>query len=435
MMMFSVNYQRNSTAKLRQILLTAFVFSLILAAISTAYAQPAPMFNISSAMIQMRDGVKLNTQVFAPTRTDEKFPIILIRTPYGIGNLTSEQIAAALPELSKEGYIFVQQDIRGRFKSEGEFTMLRQPRDKKDKNAIDESTDTYDTIDWLLKNVPNNNGRVGMSGTSYGGWLTVMGMLDPHPALKAVVPQASPADMWLGDDFHHNGAFRLSYGLEYTYMMETSNEVVPPSKLVNTGDAYEWYLKLGALSNVDPKYLHDKYPTWNNFENHPDYDSFWQKQAFAPYLNRVTVPTLNVAGWWDQEDFYGPIKIYELLEKHDTDHKNFLTVGPWYHGGFSRGDGDKLGRLNFGSATADYFRKNIRAPFFAYYLKDKKNPNLPEALTFRTGSNEWVRHDSWSPKEAKVKNLYFQANGKLSFDAPAADKSAFDEYVSDPAKP
>ena len=435
-MMINVNYRRNSTARLRQSFIAAFVFSLLLAAISTAYAQTAPLFARSEAMIAMRDGVKLNTQVFSPTRTDEKFPFILIRTPYGIGNLTSEQIAAALPELAQAGYIIVEQDIRGRFKSEGDFVMLRQPRDKKDKNAIDESTDTYDTIEWLLKNVPNNNGRVGMSGTSYGGWLTVMGMLDPHPALKAVIPQASPADMWLGDDFHHNGAFRLSYGFEYTYMMETSKEVANPAAIVDKRDAYEWYLKLGALSNVDPKYLKEKYPTWNNFENHPDYDAFWQKQAFAPYLNHVTVPTLNVAGWWDQEDFYGPIKIYELLEKHDTENKNFLVVGPWNHGGWGRGDGDKLGRLNFGSATAEYFRNNIREPFFAYYLKDKKNPNLPEALTFRTGANEWVRHDSWTPKEAVVKNLYLQADGKLSFDAPAqTGNPAFDEYVSDPANP
>lgn len=412
-----------------------FVISFLLAAISSVYSQTAPVFTRTESMIAMRDGVKLNTQIFSPTRTDEKFPVILIRTPYGIGNATSEQIASALPDLTKDGYIIVQQDIRGRFKSEGSFVMLRQPRDRKDKNAIDESTDTYDTIEWLLKNTPNNNGRVGMSGTSYGGWLTVMGMLDPHPALKAVVPQASPADMWLGDDFHHNGAFRLSYGFEYTYMMETSKEVTDPAKAVAKRDAYEWYLELGALSNVDAKYLKDKYPTWNDFENHPDYDAFWQKQAFAPYLNRVNVPTLNVAGWWDQEDFYGPIKIYELLEKHDNENKNFLVVGPWNHGGWSRGDGDKLGRIKFGSATADYFRKNIRAPFFAYYLKDKQNPNLPEALTFRTGSNEWVRHNSWIPKEAAVKNLYMQANGKLSFHAPSADKSAFDEYVSDPAKP
>ena len=429
--MITKNYQ----SKLRQSLLAAFAFSFLLAAVSSVIAQTAPVFSRSEAMIATRDGVKLNTQIFSPTRTDEKFPIILIRTPYGIGNASPEQLAAALPELAKEGYIIVQQDIRGRFKSEGDFVMLRQPRDRKDKNAIDESTDAYDTIEWLLKNVPNNNGRVGMTGTSYGGWLTIMGMLDPHPALKAVAPHASPADMWLGDDFHHNGAFRLSYGFEFTYMMETSKEVTSPTKIVDKRDAYEWYLNLGALSNVDAKYLKDKYPTWNNFEDHPDYDAFWQRQAFAPWLNRVTVPTLNVAGWWDQEDFYGPIKIYELLERNDKENKNFLVVGPWNHGGWSRGAGDKLGRISFGSPTAEHFRNNIRAPFFAFYLKDKQNPNLPEALMFRTGANEWIRHDDWAPKEAKVKNLYLQADGKLSFDAPQPDKSAFDEYVSDPAKP
>ncbi len=383
----------------------------------------------------MRDGVRLYTKIFTPDITSEKLPILLLRTPYGVGDLTSEQLNAALPELSKDGYIVVQQDIRGRFKSEGQFVMLRQPRDPKDKQAIDESTDTYDSIEWLLKNTKNNNGRVGLSGTSYGGWLTVMGMLDPHPALKAIVPQASPADMWLGDDFHHNGAFRLSYGFAYTYMMETSKEVVSPSQVIDKRDEYEWFLDLGPLSNVDPKYLKDKYPTWNDFEEHPDYDAFWKRQAFAPWLNKVTVPTLNVAGWWDQEDFYGPIKIYELLEKHDTNNQNFLVVGPWNHGGFSRGDGDKLDRIKFGSATADYFRKNVRAPFLAHYLKDKPDPKLPEALTFRTGDNEWIRHDTWAPKEASVKNLYLQADKKLSFDSPKAARAVFDEYVSDPANP
>ena len=249
------------------------------------------------------------------------------------------------------------------------------------------------------------------------------------------MPQASPADMWLGDDFHHNGAFRLSYGFAYTYMMETSKEVVSPSKVIDKRDEYEWFLDLGPLSNVDPKYLKDKYPTWNDFEEHPDYDAFWKRQAFAPWLNKVTVPTLNVAGWWDQEDFYGPIKIYELLEKHDTNNQNFLVVGPWNHGGFSRGDGDKLDRIKFGSATADYFRKNVRAPFLAHYLKDKPDPKLPEALTFRTGDNEWIRHDTWAPKEASVKNLYLQADKKLSFDSPKAARAVFDEYVSDPANP
>jgi uncharacterized protein len=388
-------------------------------------------------MIAMRDGVKLNTQVFTPNKTGEKLPILILRTPYGIGNLTSEQLAGAIPELTEDGYIVVQQDIRGRFKSEGQFVMLRQPRDPKDKNAIDESTDTYDTIEWLLKNVPNNNGRVGIAGTSYGAWLSVMAMLDPHPALKAVVEQASPADMFLGDDFHHNGAFRLSYGLEYTYMMESSKEISDTTKLVDLPDAYNWYLQLGALSNANAKYFNGKLPTWNDFVNHPDYDAFWKRQGFAPWLNKVTVPTLNVAGWWDQEDFYGPMKIYQLLERHDTDHKNFLVVGPWNHGGWSRSDGEKLGPVDFGSKTSEYYRRNVQARFLGYYLKGKADPGLPEALTFRTGENKWTRHDQWPPKQNVVaKKLYFQANGGLSFDRPQrTSEPAFDSYVSDPANP
>ena len=396
-----------------------------------------PPFTRSDAMIPMRDGVRLNTRIYTPTRTTEQFPILLLRTPYGIGNATPAQIAAALPELTAEGFIIVQQDIRGRFKSEGQFVMLRQPRDAKEKNAIDESTDTYDTIDWLLKNVSNTNGRVGIAGTSYGAWLSVMAMLDPHPALKAVVQQASPADMWIGDDFHHNGAFRLSYGLEYAYMMESSKEIADVSTLVDRYDAYEWYLDLGPISNVNAKYFNDKIPTWRDFVNHPDYDAFWQRQGFAPWLNRVTVPTLNVAGWWDQEDFYGPIKIYELLERHDRSNQNFLVIGPWNHGGWSRGEGRKLGRIDFGSATAEHYRRNVLVPFLAYYLKGKGSPERPEALTFRTGANEWVEHDTWPPKRNVVgRRLYFQANGKLSFEPPSAKaRSAFESYISDPANP
>jgi putative CocE/NonD family hydrolase len=339
--------------------------------------------------------------------------------------------------LAADGYIFVRQDIRGRFKSEGEFVMLRQPRDPKDKRAVDESTDANDTIEWLLAHVPNHNGRVGMAGTSYGAWLTVMGMLDPHPALKAVVPQASPADMWLGDDFHHNGAFRLSYGFEYAYMMEASKEISDVSTIIDRYDAYEWYLNLGPLANVNAKHFRGKIPTWNDFVNHPDYDAFWKRQGFAPWLNRVNVPTLNVAGWWDQEDFYGPIKIYELLERHDTSRQNFLVVGPWNHGGWSRGEGRKLGRIDFGSATAEHYRRNILAPFFAHYLKGKGSPDRPEALTFRTGANEWVGHDAWPPKRNVVaRRLYLREEGKLSFDPPpAATRPAFDSYVSDPANP
>ncbi|MGA9773308.1 MAG: CocE/NonD family hydrolase [Blastocatellia bacterium] len=399
--------------------------------------QPAVSLTATENMILMRDGVRLYAQVYAPTQASEPLPILLLRTPYGTGPLDAARMAAALPELMADGYIIVVQDIRGRFKSEGKFVMLRQPRDPGDRKAIDESTDTYDSIEWLLKNIPNNNGRVGMAGTSYGAWLTVMGALDPHPALKAAVEQASPADMWIGDDFHHNGAFRLSYGFEYAYMMESSKEITDVSSVIDSSDAYEWYLNLGPLVNADAKYLHNRLPTWNDFVNHPDYDAFWKRQAFAPWLNRVTVPMLNVAGWWDQEDFYGPIKIYELLERHDSANKNFLIVGPWNHGGWSRGEGQTLGRIDFGSATAAYYRREVLARFLGYYLKGKGSLDLPEALTFRTGANEWVRHDRWPPKQSvAARRLYLQADRKLSFDPPSATRSeAFDSYVSDPANP
>ena len=388
------------------------------------------------AMIPMRDGVRLNTQVYTPKTPREPVPIILLRTPYGIGALNPSRVATALPHLVADNYIIVQQDIRGRFKSDGTFVMLRQPRDPGDAKAIDEGTDTYDTIDWLLANVAGHNGRVGVAGTSYGAWLSVMAMLDPHPALKAVVPQASPADMWIGDDFHHNGAFRLSYGLEYAYRMESSKEVERADTLIDTYDTYDWYLKLGPLATVNRQYFHERIPTWNDFVRHPDYDAFWKRQAFAPWLNRVTAPTLNVAGWWDQEDFYGPLKIYELLERHDSARENFLVVGPWNHGGWSSGEGRKLGPVDFGSATAAHYRQNVLAPFFAYYLKGKGSPPVREALTFRTGTNTWVEHDAWPPaRNVSSRKLFFQADRTLSFDVPTGGEAAFDAYVSDPANP
>jgi len=422
----------------RSLQVLTLIFTLFSCGLLTAVnAQPAQDLytRAPDAMIPMRDGIKLNTHIYIPTRTGEQYPILLLRTPYGIGNATPAQLAASIPELTAEGFIVVQQDIRGRFKSEGQFVMLRQPRDPKDKNAIDESTDTYDTIDWLLKNVANNNGRVGIAGTSYGAWLSVMAMLDPHPALKAVVQQASPADMWIGDDFHHNGAFRLSYGFEYAYMMESSKEITDPSKVIDTFDVYEWYLKLGSLANVETKYFNGKIPSWRDFATRPDYDDFWKRQAFAPWLNRVTVPTLNVAGWWDQEDFYGPIKIYELLERHDTAKQNFLVVGPWNHGGWSRGEGRKLGKIDFGSATAEHYRRNILTPFLAHYLKGKGSGDIPEAWTFRTGSNEWIRNDAWPPKQGVDSKLYLQKDRALSFSPPAASPQGFDSFVSDPANP
>src|SRR5579871_5730175 len=378
--------------------------------------------------VPMRDGKKLFTSVYVPKDSSHSWPFLMVRTPYSVAPYGVDHYRERLGPASafdKAGYIFVFQDVRGRYMSEGKWLEMTPHIDNpKSSSDVDESTDTYDTVEWLLKNIPNNNGRVGLAGTSYGAWLTVMGTLDPHPALKAAVEQASPADMWIGDDFHHNGAFRLSYGFEYAYRMESSKEQTDPGQVIDRLDAYDWYLHLGPLSNVNKNLIHEKLPTWNDFVNHPDYDAFWKRQGFAPWLNRVTVPTLNVAGWWDQEDFYGPMKIYELLERHDTANQNFLVVGPWNHGGWSRGEGRKLGRLDFGSATSEYYRKNILTPFLAFHLKGKGKLDLPEALTFRTGTNEWVRHESWPPKQhVTQRDLYFHEGGTLSFDAPASTPS------------
>ena len=407
------------------------------AAIAERGQAPAapPDFTITQAMVPMRDGVKLHTVVFAPKAAALPLPFLLMRTPYGAPESTRPLAGESYRELVAEGYIFVFQDIRGRYKSEGTFVMQRPPRDRRDPGAIDESTDATDTVAWLLANVPGHNGRVGLMGVSYDGWLTAMAMLDPHPAVRAVSPQASPADMYLGDDFHHNGAFRLSYGFEYAAMMETSKE--NSSFRFDRYDTYEWYLRLGPLGAVNDTILHGKIPSWNDFVAHPNYDAFWQKQAMAPYLTSVTVPTLTVAGWWDQEDFYGPQKIYETLEPLDSRKISFFVAGPWNHGGWMRTDGTALGRIKFGLDASKYFREKIQAPFFAYYLKDKAGWDVPEAITFETGTNAWKVYDAWPPRDlTEDRGLYFRENGRLSFDPPAAnDAAAFDSYVSDPAHP
>jgi uncharacterized protein len=417
------------------------VVSAALVALATlsalaALIQPpstADRFSVRDVMIPARDGVRLHAKIFSPKDAREPLPIIMMRTPYGVAN-AANNFKTYLKALADEGYIFVFEDIRGKFQSEGTFVMQRPARAPGDTKSLDEGTDTYDTIEWLLHNVPGHNGRVGMLGISYSGWTTIMGALEPHPALKAISPQASPADMWLGDDFHHNGAFRLSYGFEYAAMMETGKDVQQFS--FDTFDTYDWYLSLGPLANVNKKYLHEKIPTWNDYVAHPDYDAFWKRQTMIPHLREVKVPTLNVAGWWDQEDFYGPIQIYEALERHDTQHLNHLVVGPWNHGGWSGGAGDRLGPIEFGSATAEYFRDRIQAPWFAHFLKDKGAFDLPEALTFEAGSNRWQRWDAWPPvRSTTERSIYFGPNRTLSFDKPSAAAPAFDRYVSDPAHP
>jgi putative CocE/NonD family hydrolase len=422
---------------------------------------PADRFEVSDVMIPMRDGTRLNTKIFVPRNQTDPLPIIFKRTPYGIQG-AANAFNAYYRALADEGYIFVHQDIRGKFLSEGDFVMQRpartpppsgsgRPSGGINNGVIDEGTDTYDTIEWLIKNVRNNNGRVGMLGVSYDGWTTIMGAIEPHPALRAISPQASPADMWLGDDFHHNGAFRLSYGFEYAAMMESGRDVQQFS--FDRYDTFDWYLSLGSLANINAKYLHGKIPTWNDYVAHPDYDEFWKRQTMIPHLTSVKVPTLNVAGWWDQEDFYGPIAIYDALEKHDTQGINHLVVGPWRHGGWSGGAGDSLGAIPFGSNTAEYFREQVQAPFFAYYLKDKGAKNLPQALTFEAGANEWRRWNQWPPvTQTEIRALTFGANERLTVSgsglrAPGSGPSlpadpgarspepGFDEFVSDPAHP
>jgi len=414
----------------------SFSIAVVLGLVAgSAHAQTD--FDVRSEMIAMRDGVKLNTAIYTPRGQSGPLPIILTRTPYNIAAAERGYLRGAYQALVAEGYIFVFQDIRGKYGSEGTFVMIRPPMDPARGEKVDENTDTNDTIDWLLANVPNHNGRVGMLGISYGGWLTMMALVNPHPALKATSPQASPDDMYLGDDFHHNGAFRLSYGFEYVASLE-AGRVSEPFKFDKT-DTYEWFLKLGGLGNADAKYFHGARPTWNDFVNHPNFDEFWQRRKVSPVFasKPVTVPTLTVAGWWDQEDFYGPITIYEAMEKNDRQNLNYLVVGPWNHGGWSRGEGKSLGPIQFDVATSPWYREQVEAPWFAYWLKDKGQLNQPEALTFRPGTNQWQRHDAWPPKTGvERRKLYFGPNGTLSWTAPtAAAAQAYDGYTSDPNRP
>ncbi len=413
------------------ILLTYLTFTI------NSYSQTQikeDQYNRQEVMIPMRDGFRLHTVIFTPKNISEALPFLMERTPYGVNEYPSPEKNPYIRAMAEDGYIFVYQDIRGRYLSEGKFEMQRFNRNKKDPKAIDESTDTYDSFDWLLKNIKNNNGKAGMYGISYDGWTTVMGAIDPHPALVAVSEQATPADMFLGDDFHHNGAFRLSYGFEYAFMEEASKtDTLFP---FDRHDTYEWYLRLGPLSNANKKYFFGKLPSWNDFATHPNYDDFWVKQGLQYRLDSPRVYIQNVAGWWDQEDFYGPQKAYETWEKNDPHHRNYIVIGPWNHGGWAGGPGNKLGNINFDSATGEYFRRQIQARWFAYYLKGKGDGQFAEAITFQTGSNQWKTYDAWPPRNAVIRNLYFQPGGKLSFDKPSGGfAESFDSYISDPEHP
>jgi len=395
----------------------------------------APEFSRTSAMVPMRDGTRLHTVVFAPKAGGPPLPFLVVRTPYGVPASAQVLRSGGYRALADDGYIFVFQDIRGRYRSEGTFVMMRPPRDRRDARAFDESTDAADTVAWLLANVPGHNGRVGIKGISYGGWLAAMALVDPHPAVRAVSPQAPPADMYLGDDFHHNGAFRLSYGFEYATRMETTKEQT--NFRFDRYDTFEWYLRLGPLAAVNERHLFGRIPTWNDFVAHPNYDAFWQRQALTPYLTRVAAPTLTVGGWWDQEDLYGPQQLYETLEPFDEREVSFFVAGPWNHGGWARSDGGSLGRIDLGSNTSIHFQERIEAPFFARFLKDRPGWDVTEATTFQTGANAWRVYDEWPPRRlTEDRGLHLLADGRLGFEAPREDgEGAFDSYVSDPARP
>ena len=336
--------------------------AILMVTVSTLFAQTKPddKYNRQEVMIPMRDGIKLHTIIFTRKESSDKLPFLMLRTPYGVNRYPSPERIAYVKDMAEDGYIFVYQDIRGRYLSEGKYAMMRFSRDKKDPKSVDEASDTYDTIDWLLKNIPNNNGKVGMYGVSYDGWTTIIAAADPHPALVAVSEQATPSDMFMNDDLHHNGAFRLSYAFEYAFMEEISKT----DSLYQFGnyDTYDWYLKLGPLSNLNSKYIHGKLPSWNDFTKHPNYDAYWKEEALTSRLDHPRLAIQHVSGWWDQEDMVGPQDAYRALEKHDTNHQNFIVLGPWRHGGWGGGEGKSLGNIKFDDqATATYFRKEIQA--------------------------------------------------------------------------
>jgi len=419
--------------KFKQCLVCVFLLVVFASAIQ-AQEVPAPPFKFQEVMVPVRDGVHLQTVILTPVDQKGPLPILFRRTPYGVPAAAPPRMPPPIKELAADGYIFVIQNLRGRFKSEGIFK-LSSAADLKDPKDTNETTDAYDSIEWLVKNIPENNGKVGMYGVSYDGLTTAMTLLHPHPALKAISEQASPADQWMNDDDHRYGALRESYAFEYA-VLEQADKNTNTHFDFETYDTYQWYLDLGPLSNINAKYLHDKIPFWNDVVQHPDYDGFWKKEAWVNQLHSSTVPNLNVAGFWDQEDPWGPWQIFRHAKEHDPDHTNFMVAGPWFHGAWAGGAGEKIGIVPFGGhETSREFRENILAPFFRYYLHGNGEKPAWQASTFQTGSNTWHTYAAWPPAEAKPTNLYLLADGTVSFTAPSATAKPYREYVSDPASP
>jgi putative CocE/NonD family hydrolase len=401
----------------------------------------------SEHRIKMRDGVRLFTAVYAPKDQSRSYPILLTRTPYSVqpyGVDRSKSDLGPSPRFGREGYIVAYQDVRGRWMSEGEFVNMRPQRPSGEKDGIDESTDTYDTIDWLVKNVPNNNGRVGMWGISYPGFYTAAGMIDAHPALKAASPQAPVTDWFVGDDWHHNGAFQLPHA--FNFMAVFGRPRPRPTSKFNptfdhgTTDGYDFFLRLGSLANADARYFKNDVAFWNDIMRHGTYDEFWKARNLRPHLKEIRPAVMTVGGWFDAENLFGALEVYRKVEASGPRSANVLVMGPWSHGGWGRGEGASLGRVSFDAKTSEFFRENIEFPFFEHHLKGKGDADYPEAWVFETGRNQWRRHDAWPPKHVQARSLYLRASGRLSFESPdppgdGEPPDAHDEYVSDPAKP
>lgn len=427
---------------------SAFGLSAAWSGCTAAIRQTAPSdaFDVAAhyvkteVLIPMRDGVKLFTSIYAPRDTSRPYPIMLNRTPYSCapyGEGYRQRIGPS-DEMMRDGYIFVFQDVRGRYMSEGEFVNMRPHNPDKRGQDIDESSDAYDTIAWLLANVPNNNGRVGMWGISYPGFYAAAGMIDAHPALKAVSPQAPIADWFIGDDMHHNGAFFLidsfTFFSSFGQARPAPTTKSAPGFRFPTPDAYRFFLDVGSLRNVEERYFKGDIAFWTEMAAHPNYDAFWRSRNLVPHMNRVAPAVLFVGGWFDAEDLYGPLKLYASAERRNPNVCNLLVMGPWSHGGWARSDGRRLGPIDFGQPTAEFYRREIEARFFAHHLKDAPDPELPEAYIFQTGSNEWRRYAQYPPAGLKPAKLYFHADGRLSFEPPASPSGA-DEYLSDPRTP
>ena len=433
---------------LRHPCVSALLLTLLGWSASTLPARPAqPAAKVETVrasytkrevLIPMRDGVKLFTAIYTPRDQGRAHPILLQRTPYSVWPYGEEAYPPQLgpsAAFQKEGFIFVYQDVRGRMMSEGVFENMR-PQRTVSGAAVDESTDTFDTIEWLLKHVAGNNGRVGQWGISYPAFYSAVGMLSGHPALKAVSPQAPIVDWFQGDDFHRNGALWLPHA--FNFMTSFGQPRPAPTKDWpkvldhGTSDGYEWFLRLGPTAAT--RQFTKDVAFWNEMLQHPNYDSFWQARNLRPQLKDVKPAVLTVGGWFDAENLYGALQVFKTLDRQSATTDNRLVMGPWSHGGWERTKGDHLGPVQFGADTSEWFQAEVLLPFFLHHLKGAKNPGLAKATVFETGANRWHRLDAWPPRQAKDAKLFLQPNGRLSFSTPSADGGA-DAFISDPAKP